>query len=236
MMRVLGLDPGLRNTGWGVIEAEGNRLRHIANGVVTSVPEDDLAARLLQLADGIEEVLRAFGVPILNRYGGRELSVMACQFEASGPLFVMRPWLFLEIVDEQGKAVSPGEPGKLLWTSTVCRGTPFLRYEIGDLGTASAGHQTEAGIAAIQELCGRDAGLVRLPDGRQISNLYWNHLFKKYAEVTQFQVVVRGERGFRLLLKGKGLSASREARLRSTLRHSLARIYLWRSPGWTRSP
>jgi crossover junction endodeoxyribonuclease RuvC len=60
MMRVLGLDPGLRNTGWGVIEAEGNRLRHVANGVVTSVPEDDLAARLLQLSKGIEEVLRAY--------------------------------------------------------------------------------------------------------------------------------------------------------------------------------
>jgi crossover junction endodeoxyribonuclease RuvC len=53
MMRVLGLDPGLRNTGWGVIEAEANRLRHVANGVV-------LAERLLQLAEGIEEVLRSY--------------------------------------------------------------------------------------------------------------------------------------------------------------------------------
>ena len=33
-MRVIGLDPGLRRTGWGVIEAEGNRLRHVANGVI----------------------------------------------------------------------------------------------------------------------------------------------------------------------------------------------------------
>ncbi|TVS06143.1 MAG: crossover junction endodeoxyribonuclease RuvC [Rhodobacteraceae bacterium] len=48
-MRVLGIDPGLRNLGWGVIEAEGVRLRHIANGVCRSDPSATLAARLLDL-------------------------------------------------------------------------------------------------------------------------------------------------------------------------------------------
>ena len=52
-MRVLGLDPGLRHTGWGVIEAEGNHLRHLANGVVVSDAKADLAQRLLQLHRGI---------------------------------------------------------------------------------------------------------------------------------------------------------------------------------------
>ena len=56
-MRVIGLDPGLRRTGWGVIEAEGNRLRHVAHGVVTSDAGGDLAARLVQLYEGIGEVL-----------------------------------------------------------------------------------------------------------------------------------------------------------------------------------
>ena len=47
-MRVLGVDPGLRNLGWGVIEADGSRLSHVANGVCTS-EGDDLGARLLSL-------------------------------------------------------------------------------------------------------------------------------------------------------------------------------------------
>ena len=46
-MRLIGLDPGLRLTGWGVIEADGNRLRHIANGRVQSKGED-LGERLRQ--------------------------------------------------------------------------------------------------------------------------------------------------------------------------------------------
>ena len=35
-MRLLGVDPGLRFTGWGVVDMEGNRLRHVANGVIKS--------------------------------------------------------------------------------------------------------------------------------------------------------------------------------------------------------
>ena len=60
-MRVIGLDPGLRRTGWGVIEAEGNRLRHLANGVVTSDPARPLAERLVQLHEGIAAVLAEHG-------------------------------------------------------------------------------------------------------------------------------------------------------------------------------
>lgn len=58
-MRVLGLDPGLRRTGWGVIDAEGTRLVHVANGVITSDDKAELAERLVQLHRGIEAVIAA---------------------------------------------------------------------------------------------------------------------------------------------------------------------------------
>ena len=48
-MRVIGIDPGLRRTGWGVIEFNGNELRHIGNGVCKSMASDKLPVRLLQL-------------------------------------------------------------------------------------------------------------------------------------------------------------------------------------------
>lgn len=56
-MRVLGLDPGLRQTGWGVIDAEGNHLKHVANGIVVSDGKAELCERLLQLHRGIAEVV-----------------------------------------------------------------------------------------------------------------------------------------------------------------------------------
>lgn len=56
-VRVLGLDPGLRNTGWGVIEADGNRLRAVADGVIHSDAARPLSERLNQLFEGIIDVI-----------------------------------------------------------------------------------------------------------------------------------------------------------------------------------
>jgi crossover junction endodeoxyribonuclease RuvC len=52
-MRLLGLDPGLRVCGWGVIEAEGNRLRHVAHGTVRTDDDAELAERLAELYRGL---------------------------------------------------------------------------------------------------------------------------------------------------------------------------------------
>ena len=55
-MRVLGIDPGLRNMGWGVIHVSGPRISHVANGVCRSTVTD-LGARLLQLHQALSAVL-----------------------------------------------------------------------------------------------------------------------------------------------------------------------------------
>lgn len=52
-MRLLGLDPGLRYTGWGVIEMDGNRLRHVAHGTVAPDTAAPLADRLRALHDAL---------------------------------------------------------------------------------------------------------------------------------------------------------------------------------------
>ncbi len=59
-MRLLGLDPGLRHTGWGIIEAEGNRLRHVADGALHPDPTLALAERLVQLYHGLGEVIARY--------------------------------------------------------------------------------------------------------------------------------------------------------------------------------
>jgi crossover junction endodeoxyribonuclease RuvC len=56
-MRVMGIDPGLRYMGWGIVEQSGPRLAHVANGVCESAGAD-LAARLLSLHRQLTEVLR----------------------------------------------------------------------------------------------------------------------------------------------------------------------------------
>ena len=52
-MRVLGLDPGLRHTGWGVIDMEGTALRHVAHGVVSPAVDDAMAGRLTAIFEAV---------------------------------------------------------------------------------------------------------------------------------------------------------------------------------------
>jgi crossover junction endodeoxyribonuclease RuvC len=59
-MRVLGLDPGLRHTGWGVIDVDGNRLSHVADGVAHAASDQPLAMRLVSLFRQIGEVVARF--------------------------------------------------------------------------------------------------------------------------------------------------------------------------------
>jgi len=58
-IRILGVDPGLRNTGWGIIDAEGARLTFVASGCVRSDPAAPMGARLRQLHEGLCTVIAA---------------------------------------------------------------------------------------------------------------------------------------------------------------------------------
>jgi len=56
-VRVLGLDPGSRRTGWGVVEGEGNRFHAVAHGVVAPPPGKELAPSLLAIVQGVQKVM-----------------------------------------------------------------------------------------------------------------------------------------------------------------------------------
>ena len=57
VIRILGIDPGLRNMGWGIIELDGTRLKHVANGAVHSDAKAEIPQRLSQLHDGLSRMI-----------------------------------------------------------------------------------------------------------------------------------------------------------------------------------
>jgi crossover junction endodeoxyribonuclease RuvC len=59
-IRILGIDPGLRRTGWGMVEILGNRLGFLGCGSVTTCDDDSLAMRLVAIHDGLVRVLDEF--------------------------------------------------------------------------------------------------------------------------------------------------------------------------------
>ncbi|MDP6352444.1 MAG: crossover junction endodeoxyribonuclease RuvC [Alphaproteobacteria bacterium] len=56
-MRLLGLDPGLRRTGWGVVDFDGVRLGYVASGTIAPDPDRPIADRLVDLHDGLRQVI-----------------------------------------------------------------------------------------------------------------------------------------------------------------------------------
>lgn len=57
-MRLIGIDPGLQRTGWGVLAVDGSRLSHVGHGVIVSDTKRPLAERLRQLYEALGDVLR----------------------------------------------------------------------------------------------------------------------------------------------------------------------------------
>ncbi len=62
-MRILGIDPGLQRTGFGVIDAEGQRLAYVASGTIatTEIARGDLPGRLKIIFEGVREVMQTYG-------------------------------------------------------------------------------------------------------------------------------------------------------------------------------
>jgi crossover junction endodeoxyribonuclease RuvC len=69
---ILGIDPGLVNTGWGVIEQVGSRRRALAYGCVTTTADEDIATRLKRIHDGVAAVI--------ERYRPSELGIEVVYF------------------------------------------------------------------------------------------------------------------------------------------------------------
>jgi len=61
-LRILGIDPGLQRTGFGVVEAQGSRLRYLASGTISTLeaPRGDLPGRLKLIFAGVQEVVQAY--------------------------------------------------------------------------------------------------------------------------------------------------------------------------------
>lgn len=56
-MKILGIDPGLQKTGWGVVDASGNRLTHVAHGIIKTDPKMDMSRRLETIYDGLADII-----------------------------------------------------------------------------------------------------------------------------------------------------------------------------------
>lgn len=157
---------------------------HRPHSIVTSaeVLEED-ERRLL------EDV---FGCPVFNRYGCREVSVIASECAAHSGLHIMAEGLYIEIETPHGPA-APGEMGSILVTDLLNYAMPLIRYRIGDAGAWASGTcPCGRGLPRLERVAGRVTDFLVGCDGRLVSGVYLaTYVVAQRPSLGQVQILQR---------------------------------------------
>lgn len=139
-----------------------------------------------------------FGLPIYNEYGATEVSVIG--FQGKGDWEVSDELVYVEVVNDHGQIVPDGTIGRLLCTLLHNKGTPILRYEIGDMASI----RRENGKTFITNLSGRLSDMVVFPSGRKVPGLTFYYVAKQLLseceDIGEFRIVQTGITEFELEL------------------------------------
>ncbi len=135
----------------------------------------------------LEEVFRC---PVFNRYGCREVSVVASECAEHSGLHVMAEGLYVEIESPQG-AAAPGQMGTILITDLLNHAMPLIRYRIGDLGAWADGTcRCGRGLPRLQRVAGRVTDFLAGCDGRLVSGVYLaTYVVAQRPSLGQVQIV-----------------------------------------------
>lgn len=142
--------------------------------------------QLIITADDYAVVEQAFGCPMVQTYGAGEIGQMAWQCEHRR-YHVLSRAAIAEVVGADGLPVAPGETGQIVVTTFAGAGTPFIRYQTGDLATLAAddcpcGRHSPSWLA----IEGRIDDRIKTPDGRWIGRL--SHVTKPGVGIKESQI------------------------------------------------
>ncbi len=135
------------------------------------------------------EVHDAWGVRVMDLYSAQEVGYIALQAPGGDHYLVPEEVIHVEILDEEGQPVSPGEVGRVVVTHLHNYAMPLIRYDIGDYAELGGPSPCGRTLMVLNRILGRSRGMLSFPDGSR----HWPHLpyehFESAAGVTQYQIV-----------------------------------------------
>jgi len=131
----------------------------------------------------------AFSCNVFNRYGSREVGLIASECEARDGLHINSENVFVEIQNEFEDALT-GEMGEVIVTDLWNYGMPFIRYQLGDVAVQSNRTcKCGRGLRMLQEVTGRVSDFIVDADGGLVHGEYFTHLFYGIEGIEQFQLI-----------------------------------------------
>ena len=169
-------------------------LRAVADGIRAQGREPLRPLALVSSAEPLPDDTRhvieeAFGAPVFNRYGCRELGIVAQECARHAGLHVFSTHVHVEI-DAGGRPARPGESGRVLCTLLDNPSFPMIRYEVGDLAAPAAG-PCACGLPypLLERVDGRMLDVLWTSSGGALTGVFFPHLMKEFPWVGSFQVV-----------------------------------------------
>lgn len=160
----------------------------IENGRARSIRPSGIVASAECLTPTMRERIRsAFACPVLNRYGSREVGLIASECDRAEGLHINADNLLVEVV-EDGRAARPGEAGDIVVTDFWNYGMPLIRYNLGDRAVATSDVcSCGRGLPLLKTIEGRASDFLVSADGTGIHGEFFTHLFYGNPDVLQFQ-------------------------------------------------
>lgn len=165
--------------------------RYLRQQKIGDIQIDSIVTTAEMLLPGQREFLEeTFGGKVFNRYGCREVSVIASECEFHRGMHVNADALLVEIVPDASR---PGRAGRILVTDLLNYSMPLIRYEIGDVGEWTKDQNCPCGrqLPLLADVQGRITDFLVLSDGRQISGPALTLVVSDMADVRQVQFVQR---------------------------------------------
>jgi phenylacetate-CoA ligase len=163
-----------------------------------------------------EAIQAAFGRPVHERYGSRDVGYVAFQTRPQQTLVYDVDWANLLIEPETSERES-----SILITKLHADGMPMIRYRVGDVGRFLPGSKPGWPAFLLNEVVGRDVDRIWLPDGRWISGLQIPHMMKDHP-VREYMFVQRADYSVEISIAPRsGFSQEGNERILATVRANL---------------
>jgi len=136
------------------------------------------------------EIEKAFHCGVFNRYGSREVGLIASECDQHRGLHINIDNIYLELSTHDNNAVKIGDEGNILVTDYYNKVMPLIRYELGDVGVLSDIEcKCGRGLPILEKVVGRKSDFFVTKSGKLIHGEYFTHLFYGVSGIEQFQII-----------------------------------------------
>ena len=165
-----------------------------------------------------ETMKKAFGERVFNTYGCTEIYLISFECEAHKGMHLITDAVYMELLDDNGIAVKPGEEGNVVITILNNYAMPLIRYKVGDTAIKIEEEPCSCGRnwpMIIKDISGRKDDYFLNPKGQRVSPKSLDHNVFYNTRIRQFQVIQRDiDKIDILIVKGKNFDTTLEGALR----------------------